>query len=420
MSLTFKALTINYKNSPVEVRERFAFTKTDAASLLLKLKDIEDVEDLLLISTCNRTELYYSGEVALSKVAGFLCAEKGLKYGDYKSNIGLISAAQEAAEYLFRVSLGLEAQVVGDIQISNQVKQAYQMSSDLNLAGPFLHRLMHTIFFANKRSIQETAFRDGAASVSYASTELVESLTSEVKNPKVLLIGVGDIGKNVCKNISESDHLEVTVTNRTKTRAIELASEYGFTWKPFEKLNTAISEADVIITSVSAPDPLITKNLLESVNLNTFKYFIDLSVPRSVQPEVEEFPGVVVYNIDQIRSKADEALENRLAAIPEVENIIEESLYDFKQWTKEMEVSPTIKKLKGALDNIRKEEISRYMSEMSDTEREKVDLITKGMLQKIIKLPVLQLKAACKRGEADTLVDILHDLFDLEKEKQKE
>jgi len=150
----------------------------------------------------------------------------------------------------------------------------------------------------------------------------------------------------------------------------------------------------------------------------SFKYFIDLSVPRSVSPEVEEVPGVMLYTIDSIRSKADEALQRRLDSVPHVEEIISEAVVEFNDWSREMIVSPTIQKLKGALEQIRKEELGRFTKNLTDSELEKVERITTSMMQKILKLPVLQLKAACKRGEAETLIDVLNDLFNLEKEKE--
>ena len=150
----------------------------------------------------------------------------------------------------------------------------------------------------------------------------------------------------------------------------------------------------------------------------SFKYFIDLSVPRSVSPEVEEIPGVMLYAIDSIRSRAEEALARRLESVPKVREIIGEAVLEFNDWSKEMIVSPTIQKLKGALEQIRKEELGRFTKNLSDSELEKVERITTSMMQKILKLPVLQLKAACKRGEAETLIDVLNDLFNLEKQKE--
>jgi glutamyl-tRNA reductase len=183
---------------------------------------------------------------------------------------------------------------------------------------------------------------------------------------------------------------------------------------PFEQVQTAIAQADVIISSV-AVEHFIQKDFIQSLDIQSFKYFIDLSVPRSIEPSIEEKSGVLLYNIDQINHKVSEALQLRLAAVAEVRAIIQASLQEFNEWSKEMEVSPTIQKLKNALEQIRQEELARYMKKLSEDEAYRLDQVTKSMMQKIIKLPTLQLKAACKRGEAETLIEVLNDLFNLEK-----
>ena len=302
------------------------------------------------------------------------------------------------------------------MQISNQVKHAYQWAADLGLAGPFLHRLMHTIFFTSKRVVQETHFRDGAASASYAAVELVEELTADLSQPKVLVVGLGEIGTDVCKNLADGKFSDVTLMNRTAEKAQKLVQSHRVKVADFANLPQEIQRADVIISSVAKAKPLITKDMVESMNLLSYKYFIDLAVPRSVEVSVEEIPGAVVYNIDHIRNRATAALQKRVAAIPQVERIVTETLEEFHDWSKEMSVSPTIHKLKNALEQIRQEEIARHLKGLTDEELERMDRVTKSIMQKIIKLPVLQLKAACKRGEAETLIDVLNDLFDLEKQ----
>jgi glutamyl-tRNA reductase len=273
---------------------------------------------------------------------------------------------------------------------------------------------MHTIFYTNKRVAQETSFRDGAASVSYAAVELIEELVGEQQNPSILVIGLGEIGTDVCKNLESRKLSNITLCNRTQAKTENMGRQFGFRVADFANLTDEISRADVIISSITRDEPLITPELLQTLNVLTYKYFIDLSVPRSVDAAVEQIPGVLVYNIDHIRSRADEALNQRLAAIPQVEAIVAQAVAEFGDWSKEMIVSPTINKLKNALEQIRKDEIARHLKHMTPDESEKVDKITRGIMQKIIKLPVLQLKAACKRGEAETLIDVLNDLFDLE------
>jgi glutamyl-tRNA reductase len=414
----FKAISLSHRNAPLAIREQLALNEDSAKGIMLRLKDFFDVTDVLTVSTCNRTEIYYSSPLDLNdEIIKLLLIEKGISDMEpFMAYFDKFSLGENAVQHLFEVATGLHSQVVGDMQIPNQIKHAYQWTADLNLAGPFLHRLLHTIFFANKRVAQETFFRDGAASVSYAAVELLEGL---MPNPKVLVVGLGEIGSDVCRNLAQKADTDVTIINRTRSRADVLAAELNFRVADMTEIEAEISGADVIVSSIASDEPFFTKEMMVRLRGMSFKYFIDLSVPRSVSPEVEEIPGVMLYTIDSIRSRADEALARRMEAVPHVQEIIREAVLEFNDWSKEMVVSPTIQKLKGALEQIRKEELTRFTKSLSDSELEKVERITTSMMQKILKLPVLQLKAACKRGEAETLIDVLNDLFNLEKQVEK-
>jgi glutamyl-tRNA reductase len=421
MQTKFRVVSLSHKSAPVHIRELISLDELAIERLLLKLKEFFSVADALVLSTCNRTEVYYSHESDLSmELIKLIGIERGLAnaigYFDY---FQVLNEEQEAVTHLFRVSMGLEAQVVGDIQILNQVKRSYQTAADLELAGPFLHRLMHTIFFTNKRVVQETAFRDGAASLSYATIELIESLTQNIFQPRILLIGVGEIGEDVARNMVHLPTAQLKITNRTLAKAEEIGVPLGFEIIPFESCLTAIEEADVVVCSVRMPEPFLTKQLIEGVNIPSFKVLIDLSVPRSIETSVEELPGVVLYNVDNIQSKATAALENRLESIPSVEAILEESIEEFGAWQKEMVVSPTIQKLKQALEQIRQEEMSRFLKNVDEKEYLLIDKVTKSMMQKILKVPVVQLRAACQRDEAAEMIELITDLFDLEKLKDE-
>lgn len=419
MHTKFRALSLSHKTAPVQIRELISLDEQSIHHILLKLKEFFSLGDALILSTCNRTEVYYSHSLDLStEIIKLIGLEKGLtdvvNYLDY---FQVFNGDRQAISHLFRVSIGLEAQVVGDIQISNQVKRAYQSAADLDMAGPFLHRLMHTIFFTNKRIVQETAFRDGAASLSYATIELIESLTSNIFQPRILLIGVGEIGEDVAKNMVHLPDAKVKITNRTQAKAEEIARPLGFEVVPFEDCKKAMNEADVIVCSIMKNEPFITKELVKQFDIQSYKVLVDLSVPRSIETAVEDVPGVVLYNVDNIRSKASEVLEKRLASVPKVEQIIEESIEEFYSWKKEMMVSPTINKLKQSLEQIRQEELSRFLKKADQKDYELIDKITKSMMQKILKVPVVQLRAACKRDEAEEMIEIISDIFDLEKVK---
>ncbi len=417
MQIKFRSISISHKNAPVKIREIISLDEQAIHSILLKLKDFFSLGDALILSTCNRTEVYYSHELDLSKeIIKLIGLEKGLpEIINYLEYFEIFNLDRPAITHLFRVSMGLEAQVVGDIQISNQVKRAYQASADLNMAGPFLHRLMHSIFFTNKRVVQETAFRDGAASISYATIELIESLTSNTLQPRILLIGVGEIGEDVAKNMVHLPEAKVKITNRTLAKAERIASELGFEVVPFENCLEAMKEADVIVCSIQKSEPFITKALISEFEIMSYKLLVDLSVPRSIETSVEDVPGVVLYNVDNIKSKASATLETRLAAVPQVEEIIEESIKDFYNWKKEMMVSPTINKLKSTLEQIRKEEMARFLKNPDEKEYAVIDKITKSMMQKILKVPVIQLRAACQRDQAEEMIKSISDLFDLDK-----
>jgi glutamyl-tRNA reductase len=418
MQNIFKAFSLSHKSAPLAVREQVALTESEVKDFSIKIKDLFGIQECMVVSTCNRTEVYYTSERDFTTdLIKTLLVQKGIiETESYFVHFQQFNFQEEAIKHLFYVATGLESKVVGDLQIPNQIKQSYQISADLNMAGPFLHRLMHTIFFSNKRVAQETSFRDGAASTSYAAVALTEGLTQNINNPKVLILGLGEIGIDVCKNMADKEFAEITVMNRTRAKAEKIASGRNFRVADFSDLEREVKRSDVIISSVMIDKPLITKELIDRIGILTYKYFIDLSVPRSVEDSVEDISGALVYNIDSLRERADEALRIRMAAIPQVERIIEEAIIGFNDWSREMVVSPTINKLKNALEQIRKEEISRHLKNLSSEEAERIEKITMGIVQKIMKSPVLNLKAACKRGDADQLVDVITELFDLEKQ----
>ena len=422
MSHPFKAVSLSFKKAPLAIRELLALDEVACRRFLHTLHHDLGLSDLLVLSTCNRTEVYYAAEddrsreiiLALGHLKNRPDVASFLPYFD------LLTAADAATQHLFEVAMGLDAQVVGDLQISNQVKTAYQWSADADAAGPFLHRLLHTIFFTNKRVQTETSFRDGAASVSYAALELVEELTADVANPRVLVVGLGEIGADVVRHLTDRKGFgEITLCNRTRARADELAAECpGLRVVDFEALLPALKEADVVISSINRAEPFFTRALIENLDVLSFKFLIDLSVPRSIAADVEQVPGVLVYNVDTIQSKASAALQNRLAAVPRVREIIAESLAGLQEWSKEMLVSPIIQKSKAGLEHLRQEELDRYQKRATPAETKLLDEATRSLMQKVLKQHVLQLKSACKRDDAGALVELLGELFDLEKAGQ--
>ena len=412
---SLKVVGLSHDSSPISIRESVAFSENESRNFLDRMREILGVEEALILSTCNRTEIYYTSDLDLSNaILNLLKTEKKI-VDDGIDSYFWNKEKLPALRHLFRVALGLEAKVLGDIQISNQVKKAYQCSADQHLSGPFFHRLMHTIFYANKRVVQETVFRDGAASVSYACVGLVQQFIQNFSDPKILVLGLGEIGRDVADNMEEMN-ASITLSNRNALTTQTLAKQYGYEVLPFEELLKNIAKFDVIISSVQVPKPIIMKDHIHEQLLSQ-KLFVDLAVPRSMDSELDTIDGIILYNVDQIEEQTSGIIERRRAAITEVELILDETIGELKNWSLEMEVSPTIKKLKKALEEIRKEEIARYVGKITEVEQDLIDKVTKRIVQKVIKLPVLQLKAACKRGEAETLVELLNDLFNLEKDE---
>ncbi|WP_367916023.1 glutamyl-tRNA reductase [Leadbetterella sp. DM7] len=414
MSEKLQSLSLSYKRTPFEIREKLTLSEREIRDLYMKLKDVFGIKEALIISTCNRTEIHYRSEADISNsLIRLLASVKAIDSNELTGYFECLTSEEEALTYLFEVSLGLHSQVAGDQQIINQIKQAYQWAADMDMAGTFLHRVLHTIFYANKRVVQETEFHDGAASTSYATIDLMQSILPAMSQPKVLVLGLGEMGEDVAKTLFEKEIRNVTLCNRTFEKAETLAATYRYDAMSYFELINRIGEFDIIISSLRLMQPLITKNVLSKRNGIT--YCFDLSIPHSISPDVAELPGVVFYGLDEIQQITDESIDKRLAAIPAVKQIIAELVNDIDTWSKELQVSPTIHKLKNALEQIRQEEMARHLKGLTEEEARKMEKITSGMMQKIIKMPVLQLKAACKRGEAEELIDFLTDLFDLEK-----
>lgn len=413
----FKAVGISYRNAPLEVREEVALDEKEGGQFLLKLKETLDLHEALIVSTCNRTEIYYSASKELgAEIVSLLSAQKSMK-SEWLDSFFIKYQTKDAINHLFEVSLGMDSQVLGDIQISNQIKKAYQLSADSEMAGPFLHRLMHTIFFANKRVVQETRLQDGNASVASVAVDLIKRFIENVTDPKIAIIGLGEIGQNVLENLGDID-TPICLVNRTKSTAENLAKAPNVIVRDFVDRDAVLRDSDVIISAVGSGAETIGKSHFVSDKFQN-KLLVDLSVPRSIDENVQELEGVSLYNVDQLSVRTEKAKKVREASIPEAKGIIVEAISDFKVWKDEMEVSPTIQKLKKTLDEIRKQELARHSGKVSEDEMALLEVVTKNMIQKVIKLPVLQLKAACKRGESETLVGVLNDLFNLEPDEVK-
>lgn len=415
----FKVVSLSHERAPVEIRELIHLNEGVSHALLLRLKEVLNIQEALIFSTCNRTEIYYRDEQDHSlDLIKLLCTETGITdTTSYVPFFNVINDELEAARYLFRVSMGLHSQVLGDIQIASQIKGAYRVAHEIGMAGAFMHRLLHTIFHANKRVQQETPFRDGAASVSYAAAELAAELVSHSHDPSVLVLGLGEMGNDVARNLDPERFAHIGLCNRTTSKAEALLAEIpNAVVEEMSQLESFINRYDVVVAAVSVSQPIIVPALLHKRLAS--QVLIDLCVPRAIDPAVDSLPHIVRFAVDDIQNRTEATLARRREAIPQVERIIEEELAGFGDWSRQLSISPTIHKLKAALEEIRKEQMARFLKKASNEEAQLVDEVTRSMMNKLIRMPVLQLKDACKRGEEDEMIDLLHDLFNLENQQE--
>lgn len=401
------------------IRSKFHLSENESGKLLSDLKEKLNIEEAIVVSTCNRTEIYYSCDNDISKdVITLLSLTKEVyPFEEYLQYFDYINDSKAAAKRLFEVAMGLHSLVLGDIQIINQVKSAYSQSIEADCAGPFIHRLLHTIFHANKRVYQETAFRDGGASVSYVASNIALQLAKSTKI-KAVVVGLGEMGKDVADNLAKNENIELTLVNRTFSKAETLAKSHQCKAMKMEDFFDQIPFFDVFITAVSVKEALLKKSHFLSACTHKPYYIVDISIPSATDSELAHLPNVVYYSVDDLSEIVDNTLENRKAAMNDVRKIVEEDMTQFATWSQELNFSPAIHQFKQALEEIRKEEMQKFLK-VADSERE-IELaenITKRYMNKIIKLPVLQLKAACKRGEGETLAKVLVDLFNVEDEK---
>mgnify|MGYP003668784434 CR=1 FL=1 len=408
----FHAITLSYKLCPIAYREVFSFNKERISRLLNAIQSIVKTEDLFIISTCNRTEIYYTSKIELDEpILRLVGLEAGMVSNKY-FNFFISLKGKAAIRHLYHVALGLDSMLVGDMQIINQVKQSYQQAADLGMIGTFGHRLLHSIFNTNKRVNQETKFREGNSSLASAAVSRAKEFATQFHHPKIVVVGLGEIGSTVSENLKKIKG-SVTLINRTLHKAEELANKYNFSYGSIQDLDNHISNADIIISAVRCEKPIINSENLIPKDVR-HQLMIDLSVPRSIGEDMSKVNGIHIINIDELVQQTKETKLLRESKIIEVNQLIEEAIAELKDWNKKNQFSPVIKQFKAALEEIRKQEVSRYLGKLEDSNELVIENMTKNIIQKIIKLPVLQLKNKSEVYESEKLTDSLKTLFDLD------
>jgi glutamyl-tRNA reductase len=413
------SIGISHHTASVEVRERMWLSNDEIRSALAGLKR-RHFEECVLVSTCNRTELYGVGPVAEADAGAltrYLIELKGAGDAVQPGHFAGASAGA-AVNHLFKVAAGIDSLVIGDIQILGQVKDAFLVARETGTMGPIMNRLMQATLHVGKRVRTETAICEGAVSVSYAAVELASKIFADLSKKSVLLIGAGETGELTLKHLVGKGIGKIMIANRTRERADALVAAHGGISVDYENMVDALRIADIVITSVTAPSYIVQPDDTHKVmkqRSNNPLFLIDIGVPRNVNPAVKKIENVFLYDIDSLSAIVDKNLEKRQAEIPHVTSIIREELVDFFRWQNSLEVGPTIALFRETLEEIRRQEVGKNINRFKDEDRELVELVTRRIVNKILHLPTTVLKQGAESSghgtETMLRVKALRELF---------
>jgi glutamyl-tRNA reductase len=338
---------INYKKTDAAVRGRFAISN-EQYEKLLTLASSFNITELFVLSTCNRTEIYGFADSA-AHLAGLLCTQTT---GDLAAFAGLAYTrkGEEAIRHLFEVGAGLDSQILGDYEIVGQIKQAVKFARDRQFIGPFTERLVNCVLQASKAIKNQTGLSGGTVSVSFAAIQYIREKMPVLEDQKILLVGTGKIGRNTCHNMV--DYLgtrNITLINRTESRAAALAREIGVGYAPLEQLADCVKAADIIIVATNAEHPTLLRSYLEGQGE---KLIIDLSIPCNVEKSAAALPGITLVNVDELSRIKDETLQKRTAEVPKAKVIIAEHIGEWVNWYKMRQHVPVLKAVKTKLKEL--------------------------------------------------------------------
>ncbi|HEY6142291.1 MAG TPA: glutamyl-tRNA reductase [Flavobacterium sp.] len=375
---TFYALGLSYKKADATIRGKFSLD-TKAQSALLEQAKAEGIESLIVTSTCNRTEIYGFANHPYELIK-LLCENSNGSVEEFRE-VAYIYKNQEAVNHMFRVGTGLDSQILGDFEIISQIKIAFNQSKAQDLVNTFLDRLVNSVIQASKKIKTDTEISSGATSVSFASVQYIIRNVEDIGDKNILLFGTGKIGRNTCENlVKHTKNGHITLVNRTKNKAEILAGKLNVIVKDYANLQEEIQQADVLVVATGAKNPTIDKALL---NLKKPLLILDLSIPRNVNPDVEQIPGVTLIHLDYLSQMTDDTLERRKQHIPAAEAIIEDIKLEFNTWMNGRKYAPTIHALKAKLNEIVASELAFQRKKSPDFDEEQADLISSKIIQKI-------------------------------------
>lgn len=417
-------LGLNHKTAPVEVRECLAFTTPESALALARIRQYTAIREVVLFSTCNRVEILYTtvnNEAALVALKAFLSEYKQVPAHQFESSLYFYSGA-DAVRHVFRVASSLDSMMLGEPQILGQIKAAYRIATQEKSTSVILNRLLHRTFWLAKRIRTETGIGDHAVSISYAAIELGRKIFGSLEGKKVLLIGAGEMAELAVEHLIRNRTGNILVANRTFSRAVELATRYRGKAIRFEEISTALSTVDIIISSTGAPGFVILPAHVKGVmrgRKNRPLFFIDIAVPRDIDPKINRMTNTYVYDIDDLKGVVDENIEDREREALKAERLVDEAVIQFGKWYESLDVVPTIVALRRQMERIADAEINRTLRGLgieSETGKEAFSRMKTALINKMLHYPTLFLKRRDAHGEMAVYLDAVRRMFNLDED----
>lgn len=415
---------VNHKTAPVEIRERLAFSDAACMDGLRRIVDGEVVREGLIVSTCNRVEILSATtaeqmEPGAGRLAQFLDAAASLPAG-FLNNHLYRHTDEEAVRHLFRVASSLDSMVVGEPQVLGQVRRAYSVAVEAGTAGRILNRLVHHTFRVAKRVRTETGIAANAVSISYMAVELGKKIFDSLKGCTVLLIGAGEMAELSARHLVNAGASSVLIANRTAETAQQMAAEFGAVTVPFEQLDQGLAEADVVICSTGAPTYVLTEAQARRAlgrRRNRPTCFIDISVPRNIDPAVGKVPNVFLFDIDDLESVITSNIREREREAERAELIVRSEVMQFQQSLRLMDVGPTIGAMREKFQEVARAEMARQRKRLGVLTKEQEAAIEALLVSTVNKIshPILnQMRRFYETSESDASAPQLEDSFDLD------
>ena len=413
---------MNHRSAPLEVRERLAVD--DAVPALEKLVASEEIDEAVLVSTCNRVEvvaLTRNAEAARLRLRSFFARElaRDAIGSDLLEDHLYVHRDSEATRHVLRVASALDSMVVGEPQILGQTKDAYRTAVECGASGPILDRLFQRAFATAKRVRTDTRIAEGPTSVSRVAVNLARQIFEDFRGKRALLIGAGEMVELALSALRDEGLESIVVANRTAERAGALAARFGATAHGLDQLLELLSDADVVLTSIGGSRPLLTPELLSQA-LRSRRgrpvFVIDIGVPRNADPAIDRLEEVFRYDIDDLAAIANDNAEERRRERTAAEAIVGEEQRGFEGWFAALRAVPTIKHLRARVDAIRQEELDRALPrlELDEPSREAVEALTRSLVNKILHAPLTRLRQEAEREEGMAYLEVARMLFGLD------